>query len=259
MHDHGHSLSLFNRLDAQTGSTATFHLNLQAAKSDFDVPNTYDQNDAGQAQHQSIDTFNVAPGLFAGDRLEDAVHRECVRPAGSSHLHAESRSLRRSAGERVAGPDADATSASRPTSAYTTGIHNVKARRRRSVRPSSTRTSRSASPIPISTHRRVADYNPALAPYDLTRGGSPLVYAQAATIKQQAAYVQDDIKAGNATVKLGVRLDHYDGLSTATLVQPRLGVSYAVPSRPTRCCAPRTAGRWKRRTTRTCCSRAASA
>ena len=29
--------------------------------------------------------------------------------------------------------------------------------------------------------------------------------------------MQDDIKAGNATFKLGVRLDHYDGLTTATL------------------------------------------
>jgi hypothetical protein len=28
---------------------------------------------------------------------------------------------------------------------------------------------------------------------------------------------------------VGVRVDHYDGLSTATLVQPRLGVSFAVP------------------------------
>jgi hypothetical protein len=31
------------------------------------------------------------------------------------------------------------------------------------------------------------DFNPNLAPFDLTRGGSPLAYAQAATIKQQAA------------------------------------------------------------------------
>src|SRR5207344_1860014 len=53
-------------------------------------------------------------------------------------------------------------------------------------------------------------------------------YAQAATIKQEAAYIQDEIKAGDATFKLGVRLDHYDGLTTSTLVQPRLGVSYAV-------------------------------
>ncbi|MES1254534.1 MAG: TonB-dependent receptor, partial [Acidobacteriota bacterium] len=52
---------------------------------------------------------------------------------------------------------------------------------------------------------------------------------QTGTIKKQAAYVQDDIKAGAATLKLGLRLDHYDGLTTATLLQPRLGVSYAVP------------------------------
>ena len=70
---------------------------------------------------------------------------------------------------------------------------------------------------------------PALAPFDLTDGGSPLAYDQSFTVKQQAAYIQDDIKAGDATFKLGVRLDHYDGLTSATLVQPRLGVSYAVP------------------------------
>ena len=41
---------------------STFHLNVQAARSSFDVPNTYDQNDRRQAQHQKINTFNVAPG-----------------------------------------------------------------------------------------------------------------------------------------------------------------------------------------------------
>ena len=51
---------------SSTVSTRTparpFHLNLQAARSSFDVPNTYDQDDLGQAQHQQIDTFNIAPG-----------------------------------------------------------------------------------------------------------------------------------------------------------------------------------------------------
>jgi hypothetical protein len=73
------------------------------------------------------------------------------------------------------------------------------------------------------------DFNPDFLPYDLSRGGSLLGYSQAATIKQQAAYLQDDIKAGNATFKFGLRLDHYDGLTTATLAEPRLGASYAVP------------------------------
>jgi hypothetical protein len=71
-------------------------------------------------------------------------------------------------------------------------------------------------------------FDPDLLPYDLTRGGSPLAYAQKFTIKQGAAYAQDDIKAGNATFKLGVRLDHYAGLTTDTQLQPRLGGSYAL-------------------------------
>src|SRR5204862_3846344 len=70
LHDHGHNVSFFDRIDARTGSTATFHLNVQGARSSFDVPNTFDQNDLGQNQHQEIDTFNVAPGYsqVIGDR-----------------------------------------------------------------------------------------------------------------------------------------------------------------------------------------------
>ena len=53
---------MFDRVDVHTASTATFHLNIQGARSSFDVPNTFDQNDARQDQHQQIDTFNIAPG-----------------------------------------------------------------------------------------------------------------------------------------------------------------------------------------------------
>jgi hypothetical protein len=74
------------------------------------------------------------------------------------------------------------------------------------------------------------NFDPTFAPYDLTNGGSPFVYNQSATIKQQAAYIQDDIKAGDLSVKLGVRFDHYDGLSEKSLLQPRVGLSYAVPA-----------------------------
>ena len=74
------------------------------------------------------------------------------------------------------------------------------------------------------------DFNPDLAPFDLTSGGSPLAYDQSFTIKQQAFYVQDDITAGNASFKVGLRVDHYDGLTSDTQAQPRLGASYAFPS-----------------------------
>ena len=35
---------------------------MQAARSAFDVPNTFDQNDAGRRSIRTINTFNVAPG-----------------------------------------------------------------------------------------------------------------------------------------------------------------------------------------------------
>src|SRR5205085_828704 len=71
-------------------------------------------------------------------------------------------------------------------------------------------------------------FNPAFAPYVLASGGSPFVFNGTATIKQQAAYLQDDIRTGNASFKLGVRLDHYAGLTIDTQVQPRLGASYNI-------------------------------
>ena len=60
IHDTGSSGSFFNRLDFHPTDTDSVHLNLQAAKSGFDVPNTLDQ--IAQTQHQNITTFNFAPG-----------------------------------------------------------------------------------------------------------------------------------------------------------------------------------------------------
>ena len=74
-----------------------------------------------------------------------------------------------------------------------------------------------------------ADFVPGLVPYDLSRGGGLFQFNGDATINQQAFYAQDDIKAGQFSFKLGVRFDHYDGLTTKSLVEPRLGVSYATP------------------------------
>ena len=49
------------------------------------------------------------------------------------------------------------------------------------------------------------DFLPGLVPYDLSRGGGLFQFNATATIKQQALYVQDDLRAGNASFKLGLR------------------------------------------------------
>jgi hypothetical protein len=227
LHDQGNNLSLFNRLDAHAGDTSTFHLNVQAARSSFDVPNTFDQNDLGQAQHQAIDTFNIAPGysqvlgektLFTANGFVRQDHLTYT-PSGDPFADTPA-TVSQDRKLTNIGVKADVS--------YTAGAHNVKL----GGTISATQLDENFTigfTDPAFNAPASAEFNPDLVPYDLTRGGRPLVYAQALTVKQQAAYIQDDIKAGNATFKLGVRMDHYDGLSQATLVQPRLGASYAVP------------------------------
>jgi hypothetical protein len=67
---------------------------------------------------------------------------------------------------------------------------------------------------------------PGLAPFDLTRGGSLLNFNGSTTIKEEAAYAEDTITTNSLTMSLGLRLDNYDGLATATALDPRVGVTY---------------------------------
>jgi hypothetical protein len=252
LHDHGHNVSFFDRIDAHTGSTATLHLNVQGAQSSFDVPNTFDQNDAGQDQHQKIDTFNVAPGysqVIGGSTLLTAnafVRRDHLTYAPSTNPFADSpASVSQDRKLTNIGVKADL--------AHAIGGHNIKIGASFSATKLDERftlgltdptlnspclsdegtPSDDTALIAASQCRGASsanpDFNDALVPFDLSRGGSLFNYSAAKTISQQAGYIQDDIKAGNANFKVGVRIDHYDGLTTETLVQPRLGASYAVP------------------------------
>ena len=226
LHDSGNSFSLFNRLDFHPNGTDALHVNIQGAKSAFDVPNTYDR--IAQTQRQEITTFNVAPGY--------------TRVLGSSTLLSVNGFARKDHLTYAPSPNAfDDTPATisqdrkltnvgiKADLAYTTGNHNVKLGGSISAtKLQENFTFGITDPTDGAFAGEDGGLDPALAPFDLTNGGARLVYNQAKTIKQQAAYLQDDIKAGDATFKLGVRIDHYDGLTTNTLVQPRLGVSYAV-------------------------------
>lgn len=231
LHDTGHSASFFNRLDVRPNERDSLHLNIQAAKSGFDVPNTFDQNDLGQAQHQDITTFNVAPGysrvigssmLFSANAFARRDHLTYSPTANSfADLPATVSQDRRLTN---VGLKADL--------AYTAGNHNIKLGGTISATDLAEKfTFGITDPTDPTFADASGNFDPKFAPYDLTQpGGAPLAYNQSTTIKQQSFYVQDDIKARDATFKAGVRVDHYDGLTTQTLIQPRLGVSYALPS-----------------------------
>ena len=250
LHDHGSNSSFFDRVDVKTSTTGALHLNVQAARSNFNIPNTYDEDAAGQAQHQKIMTFNIAPGfsqaigsdmLFTANaffRQDHIIYTPSPNPLADFE---GSVSQDRKLGNF--GAKADLT--------YTRGAHNVKFGGQFNAFHLQENITLGFTDPTINSPCLNADgtvsgdasltdpsqcsgdltanpgFDPALLPFDLTRGGSPFAYNQKATIKTEAVFVQDDIKVGNATFKAGVRLDHYGGLTSDTQAEPRLGASYA--------------------------------
>src|SRR5208283_3062048 len=71
-------------------------------------------------------------------------------------------------------------------------------------------------------------FNPVLLPYDLTRGGVLFPFVGHTDVKELAMYVQDSISVRNWSFNLGIRGDFYNGLSTATQAEPRVGLSYNI-------------------------------
>lgn len=253
LHDKGDSRSFFDRVDLRPSDLDTLHLNVHLARSSFDVPNTVDQNDAGQAQHQKTTTVNVAPGYtrILGPSLLLAANAfvrqdKVVYTPSPNPLSDQPGTVTQNRGLRNVGAKVDVS--------YARGAHNVKfggAFGATKIREnfslgltdptvnSPCVTSKGAPSDRAALTRVIEcggaglsvnpDFIPDLLAFDLTRGGRPFQFNGNATVKGQSFYVQDEIKAGDATIKLGLRGDRYDGSTASSLVQPRLGLSYAVP------------------------------
>jgi hypothetical protein len=86
----------------------------------------------------------------------------------------------------------------------------------------------SNDPSTINSAGNYGTYNSMLAPYDFTRGGSYYKYIGHADIKELALYIEDQIKAGNWLFNLGLRGDIYNGLTSATQTEPRVGIAYNI-------------------------------
>jgi hypothetical protein len=208
-------------------------LNLQFGRSSFNVPNTYDQVSPPPAQdeHQNITSFNIAPGysrIIGSQMLLTAngfARQDRVTYLPSANPFADSPAT-------VSQERRLTNFGAKVDVAYTAGMHNVKFG---GTIDATKLTEHFTLGVTVPTDPAFALPNGAFdvatfGPFDLTQaGGRPFVFNGGATIKGQAAYVQDEIQARNVTLKLGLRAEHYDGLTMSTLVQPRLGLSYAVP------------------------------
>jgi Carboxypeptidase regulatory-like domain len=252
LHASGNAENLFDRIDWRPSGVTAFHLNLSAARSWFQVPNTYDQQSAGQDQRQHMTSFNadlglsrvLGPSLFLSGNAW--LRQDRVNYAPSANLLADQpATLSQSRQLTSTGARADL--------AYARGRHAVKSGVQVQIWPlSETFATGLTDPafnspcvdvqgVPAgdaslsSTSQCSAvgyapspAFQPNLLPYDLTRGGSLYQFRGAATIREESAYAQDGIRLGRLDLNLGLRYDNYEGLVKGSAFQPRAGFAYHV-------------------------------
>ncbi len=256
LHAHGNNENFFDRLDYQQSVANTFHLNLFAARSWFQIPNDYTQQAAGQDQRQLVRSFNIAPGfthLFSNSSLLDAsawVREDRVQYYPSADPFSDQpATLAQNRRLLNTGIRADFS--------YVSGIHNAKF----GVQVMHTLLSEAFNlgltdaifnapclygsggnagqpvPAPAPTNPTLCSsygyqpnpgFQPGLLAFDLTRSGSLFDFAGRTDIKQEAIYAQDSIAIRQFTVMLGLRADNYNGLSRRANVEPRVGLSYLI-------------------------------
>jgi hypothetical protein len=252
LHARGNAENVFDRFDWQPSGVTSFHIDLSAARSWFQVPNTYDQQAGGQDQRQHMTSFNVAlafsrvlsPSLLI--TANTWVRQDRVNYFPSANLFSDQpATLSQSRRLTSTGMRGDVT--------YSHNRHSIKAGIQVQIWPlseffttgltdpgfNSPCVDSNGVPVPdpaltnpsqcvASGYSENNSYQPTLLPYDLTRGGSLFTFRGAATIYEGSAYVEDSVNLGQLTLNLGLRYDNYSGLSKGYAFQPRTGLVYRV-------------------------------
>jgi len=241
LHDVGNNENFFDRVDYQASAADTLHLNFFLARSWFQIPNTYDQQFAGQDQRQQVKTINIAPGWT---RLVGPTTVLTVSPYFRED-HVQYYPSANPFDDLPASVSQDrrlATTGVNADVSYLKGIHNAKAGVQVShniitenfglgiTDPAFNAPCLDASGNPVvcgATGSVVnPNFQPGLAQFDLTRGGHPLDFHGHTDIKEYGFFAQDTITVGGLTLMGGLRGDIYRGLVQDSAIEPRLGVSY---------------------------------
>ena len=247
LHNRGNSASIFDRVDYSPTVKDTFHLNLFLARNNFQIANTYEQQDLSQDQRQRVKSVDIAPGyvhVFNAStvltvnpyyRNDQVNYYPSANPfSDQTTTISQSRRL--------------ANAGIRGDVAYVKGINNIKVggqiqRTYLNEGFAFGITDPAFNPLCLdaaggtieggatcdntTTGFDNPDFLPGLLPYDLTRGGQLFNFNGRATIKQEAAYIQDALNFRDGlSLSLGLRFDKYNGISKGKSLQPRVGVSY---------------------------------
>jgi hypothetical protein len=222
LHDSGSTRRGFVRLDyASSDLRDQFRLTTLLGSTHRDVPNTYTQQDAGQDQRVRSDDQNYNLGWTR------VISTKATLDV-NGFVRQSSFRLAPSPGDTPVTSTSDRSLDNRGLNAALTvvaGAHELK-------------LGGTLKRFPIREHfafgitdpslndPEAGDYNPGLAPFDLTRGGQLLVFDSARTGTYAAGFVQDTLRRGGLTASLGLRLDHNTLPTTESQLQPRVGLAY---------------------------------
>ena len=250
LHADGHVVNLFDRFDVHPSPQTGIQVNVSAAQSGFQTPNTYDQQAVGQDQRQRQHTFNVAPS-FSRVLSAHAIVEVNAWARFDQIAYDPSPSLFADQPATLSQRRSLTNAGVKATFSSTLGAHTLKAGVQATTtwlterfhtgltdptfntpcfdadgNPSSDTTLRDPNACAGLGLAPNAGFLPALLPFDLTRGGTPFNFDGTGRILQLATYVQDSLQLRDWNVMAGTRFDVYDGLSHGTGFQPRLGVTY---------------------------------
>lgn len=249
LHDRGNAESAFDRIDWHPGAKDSMQLNLTSARSWFQQPNEYDQ--ANQDQRQQNKSFNISPMWthILNDQtvLNTNVYVRQDRVGyfpSANPFNDTPATLSQSRRLTNAGIKTDLS--------YLHGIHSLKAGGNfyhtflseqfatgltdagynspcvdSNGVPVANAGLHNTSQCGAAGYVVNPNYLPGLAAYDLTRGGSEFQFQGRTDIKQEAAYLEDNITWRQWNFLIGGRADNYNGLSSRSMFQPRLGVTYS--------------------------------
>ena len=251
LHAKGNNENFFDRVDFNPNAKNLMQMNMTASRSWFQNPNQYDQQANGQDQKAQIFSYNLSPSwthiisqrsLFTVNPYlrQDNFHYYPSKNA----FHDTPVTLSQSRRLQNAGIKAD-FSYTKSINAlkmgamfYHTFLHEGFSLGITDPTFNSPCLLPDGSPNPNTSYKDPSqcppsdtangDFNSGSAPFDLTRGGTPYHFNGKTDIKQEAIYLQDNLTFKSFTFLVGGRIDNYNGLSSRSLVQPRLGATYLV-------------------------------
>ena len=223
LHNEGHFTRGFGRVDVALSDGSHLRTHVMGGGSRFQLANQRSQHANSQDQRQQLDDISVWTSF--------------VRTLSSASTFETTAGYRTTTAELL--PSAGDTPV---TAAQDRRLSTVtlSSRFNRSAGRHSFRAGVDAQRFPVSERFSMGltsptfnapgsdNYNDALLPYDLTRGGALFVFADEQTGSQLSAFAQSTLTLNRTTINLGLRHDEYRFLVNGRQLQPRVGVSFAV-------------------------------